>query len=365
LADHRRLLREAFSRHGGVEVDTQGDAFFVAFAKASEALAAAAEATDVLEAGPIRVRMGLHTGEPLVTEEGYVGIDVHRAARIASVGHGGQVLVSQATRELAGADGLRDLGEHRLKDLTAPERIWQLGGGEFAPLKTLHRTNLPVQPTPLIGREHELAELLVLAESHRLITLVGPGGIGKTRLALQMASELLDRQPDGVWFVPLASVRDPELVEPTIAQVLGATGSVAEHVHSQPALVVLDNFEQVDAAGAYVARLVEAAPALKIVVTSRVPLHVRGEQEYPVAPLSEAAAVALFAARARSAKPAFQIDEHVKEICRRLDGLPLAVELAAPRVKVLQPEQILRRLERRLPLLTAARATRRSDSERF
>jgi predicted ATPase len=350
LTHHRRVLRGVFGRHGGVEVDTQGDAFFVAFARASDALAAAGEAQAELE-GPIRVRMGVHTGEPLLTDEGYVGIDVHRAARIAAAGHGGQVLVSQSTRQLVAADGLRDLGHHRLKDLTAPERIWQLGDGDFPRLKTLHQTNLPVQPTPLIGRDRDLAELLELVESHRLVTLVGPGGIGKTRLALQVASELVDRHPDGVWFVPLASVHDPELVEPTIAQVVGATGSVAEHVHAQRALLVLDNFEQVDAAGAYVARLVEAA-ALTVVVTSRVPLHVRGEQEYPVEPLSDAEAVALFVARARSAKPAFQIDEHVEEICRRLDGLPLAVELAAPRVKVLPTEQILRRLERRLPLLT-------------
>src|SRR5438093_8081925 len=151
LAEHRRALREAFERHGGVEVDTQGDAFFVAFVRASDALAAAADAQSGLD-GPVRVRMGLHTGEPLLTEEGYVGIDVHRAARIAAVGHGGQVLVSQSTRDLVGADRLRDLGEHRLKDLTAPERIYQLGDGEFPPLKSLNQSNLPVQPTPFVGR---------------------------------------------------------------------------------------------------------------------------------------------------------------------------------------------------------------------
>jgi class 3 adenylate cyclase len=187
LAEHRRLLREAFARHGGVEVDTQGDAFFFAFARASDALAAAVDGQSAL-GGPIRVRIGVHTGEPLVTAEGYVGIDVHRAARIAAAGHGGQILVSQSTRELVGAVGLRDMGEHRLKDLTAPERIYQLGEGEFPPLKSLNQSNLPVQPTPLIGRERELADVVGLLESSRLLTLTGAGGSGKTRLALVDAS---------------------------------------------------------------------------------------------------------------------------------------------------------------------------------
>ena len=203
LAEHRRVLRDAFARHGGVEVDTQGDAFFVAFARASDAPAAAREAQAALD-GPIRVRMGVHTGEPLLTDEGYVGIDVHRAARIAAIGHGGQVLVSQSTRDLGGADSLRDLGEHRLKDLTAPERIYQLGDGDFPPLKTLHQTNLPVQQTALIGRDRELSEVVELVRSHRLVTLTGAGGSGKTRLALQAAAELIDEFADGVWFVSLA-----------------------------------------------------------------------------------------------------------------------------------------------------------------
>src|SRR5919108_2237598 len=170
LSGHRRIVREAFRRHGGVEVDTQGDAFFFAFARASDALAAALDAREGLEQSPIRVRMGLHTGEPIVTNEGYVGIDVHRAARIAAAGHGGQIVLSQATRELAGADGLRDLGEHRLKDLSAPERLYQLGEGEFPPLKTLYQTNLPVQPTPLVGRERELGEVIELLRRERLGT---------------------------------------------------------------------------------------------------------------------------------------------------------------------------------------------------
>ena len=180
LAEHRRVLREAFARHGGVEVDTQGDAFFVAFARAKDALAAAAEGQEALDPGPIRVRMGLHTGEPLVTEEGYVGIDVHRAARIAAAGHGGQTVVSQTTYDLAGSDGLRDLGEHRLKDLSAPERIFQLGGGEFPPLKTLYQTNLPVPGTPFLGRERELGEVEGCLRDHGLPAVSRGSDPGRT-----------------------------------------------------------------------------------------------------------------------------------------------------------------------------------------
>src|SRR3954447_6841654 len=216
LAEHRRVLRDAFDRHGGAEVDTQGDAFFVAFARAGDALAAAREAQDGLTPGQVRVRMGVHTGEPIVTDEGYVGIDVHRAARIAGVGHGGQVLVSQATRELVGLDGLLDLGEHRLKDLTAPERIYQLGDAEFPPLKSLNQSNLPEQPTPFVGREKELLEVLALAGDGdvRLLTLTGAGGSGKTRLAVQAAAELVDDYEYGVWWVALQAVREAGLVLP-------------------------------------------------------------------------------------------------------------------------------------------------------
>jgi class 3 adenylate cyclase len=193
IGEHRRLLRDAFAAHGGVEIDTQGDAFFVAFARASDALAAAAEGRDALESGRINVRMGLHTGEPLLTEEGYVGIDVQRAARIASAGHGGQILVSQSTRDLAGSDALHDLGEHRLKDLTAPERIYQFGDADFPPLKSLNRSNLPVAATPLVGRAQELRDLLKLVRAAAtVVTITGPGGSGKTRLGLQVAAELVD-----------------------------------------------------------------------------------------------------------------------------------------------------------------------------
>jgi adenylate/guanylate cyclase family protein len=226
LAKHRRLLREALARHGGVEVDTQGDAFFVVFSRATDALAAARAGQEALASGPIHIRMGLHTGEPLVAEEGYVGIDVHRAARIMSVGHGGQVLLSQATRDLLAASvELRDLGEHRLKDLAGPERIYQLGYEEFPPLKSLSNTNLPLPRSPLVGREHELAQLRsrLLEDEVRLLTLTGPPGTGKTRLAVAVGLELIDVFSNGVFFVGLAPLVDPALVAPTIAQVLGVT----------------------------------------------------------------------------------------------------------------------------------------------
>src|SRR6266545_7043892 len=214
LGEHRRILREAFNAHGGVEFGTEGDAVFVAFPTAPGALRAAAEALEGLALGPIRVRMGIHTGTPLIAEGDYVGVDVHRAARIAACGHGGQVLISASTVALLGTEGLRDLGEHRLKDLSAPERIYQLGDEDFPPLKSLHRTNLPIPSTPFLGREKELPEVLgLLSQEHvRLLTLIGPGGTGKTRLALQTAGGLADRYPDGVWWISLSPLRDPELV---------------------------------------------------------------------------------------------------------------------------------------------------------
>jgi predicted ATPase len=353
LAEHRRVLREAFARHGGVEVDTQGDAFFVAFPKASEALAAAAEGRDALAEGPIRVRIGLHTGEPLVAEEGYIGIDVHRAARIAAAGHGGQVLVSQSTRDLAGADALRDLGEHQLKDLTASERIYQLGEGEFPPLKSLNQTNLPVQPTPLVGRERELADVVDLLRSSRLLTLTGAGGSGKTRLALQTAAELANEFADGVWFVSLAAVTDSELVVPTIASTIGAKDDLVEFLRPKRLLLLLDNLEQLLPAVANPIAELLTAQDVKVLATSRERLALAAEQEYTVPSLPLADAVALFTARARQLMPRFEPDEHVAEIASRVDGLPLALELAAARVKVLTTEQIRDRLGHSLDLLTA------------
>jgi hypothetical protein len=349
LGEHRRALRECFGRHGGVEVDTQGDAFFVAFARASDALAAAAEGRDALASGPIRVRIGLHTGEPLVADGGYVGIDVHRAARIAAAGYGGQILVSQSTRDLAGSGSLYDLGEHRLKDLTAPERIYQFGEGDFPPLKSLNATNLPVQPTPFVGREQELAHVLALVSSHQLVTLTGAGGSGKTRLALQAAAEIVEEYPDGVWFVPLAAVRDPQLLEPTIAQTVGSPDDLRAFLRGKKALIVLDSLEQL----LPVAAGIVASLDTRVLATSRTRLNVVAEQEYPVPTLPVDDAVALFTQRVRQLRPAFEADEYVTGIAERLDGLPLALELAAARVKVLTPKQILERLGRSLELLTS------------
>ena len=351
LAEHRRLLRQAFGRHGGVEVDTQGDAFFVAFQRATDAVEAASTAQRELAATPLRVRMGVHTGEPLVSEEGYVGVDVHRAARVMSAGHGGQVLVSEPTRRLLGdAFELTDLGEHRLKDLTAPQRLYQLGREQFPPLRTLHQSNLPVQPTPLVGRRSELDELKELVRGSPLVTLTGPGGSGKTRVALQVAAEVVDDFPHGVWWVPLAAVRDPEQVLSAIAGAIGADELVA-HLRGQRALLLLDNFEQVVEAAPALAELLREAPGVALLVTSREPLRLAGEQQYEIEPLPGDDAVELFVSRARLLQRGFEPDEHVREICDRLDGLPLAVELAAARVRLLEPAALLARLEQRLDLL--------------
>jgi predicted ATPase len=354
LAEHRRVLRDAFARHGGVEVDTQGDAFFVAFLRASDALRAAREATDALDE-PVRVRIGVHTGEPLVTEEGYVGIDVHRAARIAAAGHGGQILVSQSTRDLVGGDGLRDLGEHRLKDLTAPERIYQLGDADFPPLKSLDHTNLPIAASALVGRQLELRELVdLLSDGARLVTVTGPGGSGKTRLALQAAGELAGLYDD-VWFVPLASLDDPELVIPTTAQTIGAPGALVEALGAKRTLLVLDNFEHLLDASTKVSELLSAAESLRVLVTSRSPLRVDGEREMALDSLGETDAAALFVERARAIGRRYEIDDAVIAVCRRVDRLPLAIELAAARTKLLDPPVLLEHLDERLLLLTGGR----------
>jgi predicted ATPase/class 3 adenylate cyclase len=357
LAEHRRALREAFVRHDGVEVDTQGDSFFIAFSTAPAALAAAAEAQQVLAAGPIRVRMGIHTGTPRVTDEGYVGPDVHRAARIAAAGHGGQILVSSSTASLIEAASLRDLGEHRLKDLAAPERIYQLRGQAFPPLRSLQRTNLPIPATPFLGRQRELDEVTSLLGSGdvRLLTLTGPAGAGKTRLALQAAAEASDHYPDGVFWTPLAALRDPELVLEVAAQAVEANDGLAERIADRRLLLILDNFEHlIDAAGE-LAGVLATCPNLQLVVTSRELLRLPGEQAYPVPPLEPQEATELFTARARAADPRFEPSSVVEQLCSRLDNLPLALELAASRVAVLSPEQLLDRLSKRLDLLKAGR----------
>jgi predicted ATPase len=354
LVEHRRVLREAFAGNRGVEVDTQGDAFFVAFPTAPGALRAAAEAKQALAAGPIRVRMGLHTGTPHVGGEGYVGVDVHRAARIAAVGHGGQVLVSATTAALLAGDSLRDLGEHRLKDLTAPERIYQLGGEDFPPLNSLHQTNLPIPATPFVGRERELGEVVGLLgrEDVRLLTLIGTGGTGKTRLGLQAAGGLAERYRHGIWWIPLAPLRDPELVLASAAPVVGARNGLAEHIGDRSMLLLFDNFEHLVAAAAGLAELLSLCPNLDLLVTSREPLHLTGEHEYVVPPFARDEGLEFFVARAKAVSPGFERDDVVADICSRLDDLPLALELAAARVKALSTAQILERLEQRLPLLT-------------
>jgi predicted ATPase/DNA-binding SARP family transcriptional activator len=354
LTDYRERVRDAVAAHRGVELGTEGDGFFLAFVRASDALGAADALQAALADQRMQVRVGIHTGEPLVLDGDYVGLDVHKAARICDAAHGGQVLVSQAARDLAG-DGLRELGEFRLKDLTAPERLYQLGAVEFPPLRTLRPTNLPVQPGPLLGRREELAELMALCETNRLVTLTGPGGSGKTRLALQLAGELSDQYRDGVWWVPLAAVTDPGSVPATIAQSLGARGELREHLAGKRVLLLLDNLEQVLDCAPLVAELLGALGELSMIATSRERLAISFEQEYPVPPLDEAAAEELFAARARQVKPGFEADAAVAEICRRLDRLPLALELASTRVKLMSTSQMLDRLERRLDLLGKGR----------
>jgi predicted ATPase/class 3 adenylate cyclase len=351
LAEHRRLLREAFRAHGGVEVDTQGDAFFYVFAEAADAVAAAAEAQEALASGPIRVRMGVHTGEPQLTDEGYVGLDVHAGARVAACAHGGQVVLTKHTRDLTDATfRLRDLGEHRLKDLDEVVWVYQLGDDLFPPLKSLSNTNLPVPASSFLGREAELAEAQALLDDTRLLTVSGPGGTGKTRFSIELASRQLDDCPNGVFWVPLAPLRDPALVIEEAARVLGSKDGLAAHIGDKSMLVLFDNFEQVVEAAPTLGDLLRMCPNLRLLVTSRETLRIDGETEFALAPLVEEESVALFCSRARvEPSPA------VRELCRRLDGLPLAIELAAARAKVLPPEQLLPRLTERLDLLRGGR----------
>ena len=355
LSEHRRVIRETFAAEDGVEVDTQGDAFFFAFPTAPGALRAATAARDALRAGPIRVRIGVHTGTPHLTDEGYVGGDVHRAARVAASGHGDQIVVSAATAALVDAGGLRDLGEHRLKDLSAPERIFQLGDGEFPPLKSLHQTNLPVPATRFLGRDREVGEVsaLVARADVRLVTLTGPGGSGKTRLALQAVAAAADAFSGGIWWVPLAPIRDPAIVLETARTSLEGSGDLAELIGDKRMLLLFDNFEHVITAAPDVGALLERCPRLVVCVTSRQPLRLDGEWEYAVDPLRANEAVALFETRAYAARRDFVANGEVAEICARLDNLPLAIELAAARAKVLSPAALLERLERRLPVLAS------------
>ena len=350
LAEHRRLIREACTAKGGVEVDTQGDAFFFAFPTAPGAIAAAEAMTTTLAQGSIQVRIGLHTGTPLVTEEGYVGDDVHLAARVGASGHGGQVVLSQTTRELVDGLPLTDLGEHRLKDIAETVSIFQLGSERFPPLRTISNTNLPRPASSFIGRERELGELLATIGSARLVTLTGPGGTGKTRLALEAATTLVPSYKAGVFWIGLAPLRDPALVSETIAQTLGSKNGLAEHIGERQLLLLLDNLEQVIEAAPQLSALLGACANLNMLVTSRELLRVQGEVEYAVPPLASPEAVALFCERSR-----LEPSEEIAELCVRLDQLPLALELAAARAKALSPRQILDRLSQRLDLLESGR----------
>ena len=401
LDEHAAILRRAVADHGGVEVSTHGDAFFVVFTSPPAAVRAAVAAQRALAAHdwspapPVRVRMGVHTGEGTLGGDDYVGLDVHRAARIADAAHGGQVIVSDATRGLvqhALPDGvsLRDLGVHRLRGLADPEALHELAveglRADFPPPRTLDArpNNLPLQLTSFVGREEEIAEVERLLGHTRLLTLTGPGGSGKSRLALAVAADLLTQFRDGSCFVDLSPVTDPALVPAAVANALGvpeAAGrpildGVKEHLRDRELLQVVDNFEQVAEAGPVIEELLLAAPRLRTMVTSRVVLALRGEQEYAVPPLhvpdpgrlprdlsavGAVEAVQLFCERALAASPRFALTEQnapvVAEICARLDGLPLAIELAATRTKVLTPEQILSRLKRRLSILTSGSRT--------
>src|SRR5215211_9308724 len=398
MARHDELLRGVMESSGGFVFKTIGDAFCVAFPSAPHALEAALAAQRALlseareQTGPLRTRMALHTGSAEERAGDYFGAPVNRIARLLSAGHGGQILLSSATKELVrdalpeGAS-LRDLGERRLKDLFRPERVFQLLSPElpttFPPLKTLdaRTNNLPSQPTPLIGRERELGGVreLMRTEGVRVLTLTGPGGIGKTRLGLQVGAELLDEFEDGVFFVALATITEPALVPSAIAEALGVVEaadqpleeSLKGYLRPKELLLLMDNFEQVLGGAPLVGELLSACPELKVLATSRSVLRVYGEQEYPVPPLelprpggglpamealSQYESVRLFIERAKAAKPDFEVTNEsapaVAEICVRLDGLPLAIELAAARIKMLPPRAMLQRLTSRLKLLT-------------
>ena len=398
--EHAAIIREAIADAGGVEVSTEGDSFFVAFANPVRAVEAAVAIQRGLDARnrtsepPVKVRMGLHSGEGRLGGDNYVGIDVNRAARIEAAAHGGQIIVSEATRTLVERSlpegvSVRDLGEHRLKDIERPEHLFDLAiqglPSDFPPPTTLDArpNNLPAELTSFVGRDDEIREVIDLLDSTRCLTLTGPGGTGKTRLSLRVAAEVLLRFRDGVFFVDLSSVVDPSVVPSAIAQTLRVqevpgrpiVDVLKDHLRDSEILLVVDNFEQVTAAAPLVEELLAAAPKLKVLATSREVLAVTGEHEYVVPPLDppdperlpdlatlrRIDAVRLFSERATAASPRFRVTEEnapaVAAITARLDGLPLAIELAATRTKVLTPQQILPRLDQRLSILTSGSRT--------
>jgi predicted ATPase/class 3 adenylate cyclase len=392
----RAAQRAAWTACHGVEMGTEGDSFFVVFPTAHDAVAAAVQAQRSLAAHDwpdgeqVRVRMGIHTGSPQIHHDGYVGIDVHRAARIASAAHGRQVVVSEVTARLADQNlpadvRMRDLGRHRLKDLNVPEHLYQLlipeAPADFPPLRSMGTSSsLPMTTSGLLGRRTEVAELTALALDPRvqLVTLTGPGGSGKTRLAIAVAAAVAEDFLDGVYFVPLAAVTTAENMWSGIGEALALPATERtppaffNHVTGLSALLVLDNLEQMDGADEAVAALLRQAPRVVVLSTSRRPLHLTSEHQYAVAPLpvptsdtlaaaEESPAVRLFVNRAQAVRTSFALTAEncsdVAAVCRRLDGLPLAIELAAARSKLLGPRALLARLDRVLDL-------RGSDSDR-
>jgi predicted ATPase/class 3 adenylate cyclase len=394
---HYTLMWTAVETHHGVLFKRVGDAIQAAFFTAPDAVAAALDAQRSLvtdcwsEVGsPLTVRMALHTAAAEPRDQDYLAPELNRLARLLSAAHGGQVLLTQVAQNLAhdvlpvGAS-LRDLGEHPLRDLNRPEHVYQLLhpdlAVDFPPIRTPtpRPNNLPLEPTPFLGREDQVAQIVDLLnrDDVRLLTITGPGGVGKTRLGVQAAADLLEDFPDGVWFIDLSALHDPTLVPSAIARVLGVreeggglTERLATVVGGKRLLLVLDNFERVLESASLVTSLLTAGPGAKVLVTSRTPLHTSGEQEYPLSPLLlpdqdhlptldhvlQSEAVRLFVERAQAVKPDFTVTaanaSAVAEICHRLDGLPLAIELAAALVKLLPPHALLQRLEKRLPLLT-------------
>src|SRR5579863_490706 len=397
IARHDALLRSVITAHGGFVFKMMGDAVYAVFARAPDAMTAAlagqrdVAAEDWGAIGPLRVRMALHTGIAQNRDDDYFGPTLNRVARVLSTGYGGQVLLSAATFELARDSlpegvSMKALGEHALKDLLRPEAVYQLVipdmPNEFPPLKSLSQRphNLPTQPTPFVGREQEMERLyqMLCRPDVRLVTLTGPAGIGKTRLALQVAAELSDVFADGLFLVPLAPVNEPEQTVPTIIQTLGISDLsnqapltlLKSALKDKQMLLLLDNFEHVIPAAVHIAELLATCPRLKIIVTSQVVLRLQAEREFTVPPLSlpnlkhlpdvaalsQYEAVALFIQRAQAVKPDFAVTNTnapaVAGICARLDGLPLAIELAAARVKLFPPQALLTRLEQGLAILT-------------